>query len=99
MINKLLLVRQTDIDSSLTERAGVGAFLKGKPLPVSPLTWREEDGLSHYGFVLEGMKLADLKELEDWIKRNGSEGVTLHEHEGDVAATLAGVGLRVNDAA
>lgn len=101
MINKLLLIRTQDIDSSLTERSGAATFVKGEPIPISPKAWNEEAGLSHYGFVLEGMKLKNLKELETWIKDNGSEGVQLHEYSPDtgVDKALASIGLKINKSA
>lgn len=105
MINKLFLVRTADIDSSLTDRAGVQAFLKGKPIPISPLTWREEDGLSHWGFILGDIRpLKVLKDLEAWVQRNASNpespGITLHDYDPEkgVEDTLSGLGLRVNEA-
>ena len=99
MISKLLLVRQSEIDSTLVERAGCSAFVVGDPLKISPISWGDEDGLSHYGFVLQKMKLDDLKELEKWIAKNGSEGVSLHEFDESVDKSIANVGLRINKSA
>jgi hypothetical protein len=96
MIHKLLLVRVGDMRSDLVDQAGVRAFA-GSPLNVSPLAWSDEAGLSHYGFELKDLKLKDVESLRKWA--NGQNGVTLLDHEGDVAATLATVGLRINESA
>lgn len=98
MIQKLLLVRTANSKSTLLDSSGVKSFA-GEPIPVSPLSWNDEAGLSHWGFELKGMKLKDFQALEKWA--GTAEGVSIIEHSegGDVATTLAGVGLRINKSA
>lgn len=96
MIQKLLLVRKNNSRSDLLKSAGVDAFA-GEPLNVSPKAWRDEDGLSHYGFALKDLPLKEFESLEDFCDVN--DGLTLLDHEGDVNATLASVGLRINKSA
>jgi hypothetical protein len=100
MINKLLLVRTPDVDSTLTERAGISGFIKGSPVAIRPSakSWSDEQ-ISHWGFILEGMKVSDLQKLLKWVAEEGEEGVTLHDYDGDLTKALANVGLQVNKAA
>lgn len=98
MIKKLLLVRKANSKSTLLEEAGVAAFAKGKPLQVSPLKWREEDGISHFGYVLNDVKLKELTSLNDYIAAN--EGLTAVDLiDNNVDKTLENYGLRQNKAA
>jgi hypothetical protein len=77
--------------------AGVEQFAAGKPLNVSPVAWHDEHGLSHYGYVLADMTLQAFQALDKHCE--GAKGLTLLEHDGDVAKTLGSVGLRINESA
>lgn len=100
MIQKLLLVRVANSTSDLLDRAGVKSFA-GAPLNVSPISkaagWHDEAGLSHYAFELKDLKLKDWQALDKFVQAN--DGLSVHDHEGDVGKTLAGLGLRINAAA
>lgn len=71
----------------------------GKPLLVSPCAWREEDGLSHHGYILDGLKLKQLALLD------GDETPPLTVIEikdaspASIDAGLLSVGLRINSLA
>lgn len=100
MIRKLLLVRKNAMRSDLVKSVGLGPFIKGEPLNVSPMAWNEEAGLSHYAFPLEGMKLKDMEKLDKWI--NESEGTLVHDYDNKDESTedaLKRLGLRINAAA
>lgn len=97
MIQKLLLVRKVNSRADLLDEAGVRSFAAGDPLKVTTKAWSDEHGISHYGFVLKGLDLDAFEKLEEFV--NTGEGLTLLDHEGDVAATLASVGLRINESA
>lgn len=98
MIQKLLLVRTANSKSDLLDSAKVKSFA-GEPIPVSPLSWNDEAGLSHWGFELKDMKLKDFQALEKWAETADGVTVLSHEDGSNVAATLAGVGLRINKSA
>ena len=66
LARKLLLVRRLNVTADLIEKNGLAPFSKGKPIPVSPQAWNEEAGLSHWAYVLEGMKLKDLEMLTQY---------------------------------
>lgn len=68
-VNRLLIIGTTQVRANLLEEEGLTQFVKGKPLPVSPLAWELESGLSHYGYELSGLKLKDLKTLEDFAAK------------------------------
>lgn len=98
MIQKLLLVRVQAMRSTLLETAGLKPFA-GEPICVSPRAWADEAGLSHYGFVLNGLKLKDWQELQKWDETTPDVTVLEHEEGADVEATLATAGLRINKSA
>ncbi len=97
-INKLLLVRVKYVRSNLLSDLGFAGRIDGEPIPVSPLAWRDEAGLSHWGFLLLGLSLKEYKQLKEWEKQAGFATV-LELTAGDVDSALAGVGLRVNQSA
>lgn len=97
MIQKLLLIRKNNSRSSIIEEAGLQAFVKGEVLKIAPQAWHEEAGISHYGFVLSGLKLDDLAKLQEWIGEQ--TGIILLDHSSDITTTLASVGLQINQAA
>ena len=97
MISKLLLIRKANSRSTILDEANAKPFVKGDVLNISPQAWHEEEGVSHYGFVLSGMKLDDLHSLQQWVGEQ--TGITILDHTDDVTNTLASVGLRVNQAA
>jgi hypothetical protein len=96
MIQKLLLVRLIDSRPDLLDQAGVKA-IAGDPIPVSPVAWNDESGLSHWGFEVIGLSLKQWQDFEKWAEVHG--GVTILAHDGDVKKTLATVGLRINESA
>jgi hypothetical protein len=99
MINKLLIVRTANSRSSLIEEAGLAPFLKGQVINISPKDWEDESGLSHYGYVLNGLKLKDLDALTLWVGQ--ADGVTLLplNLDSDYVAALQAAGLRINESA
>lgn len=99
MIRKLLLIRKKAMKSDLIKSQGLTTFAKSEPLNVSPAAWNDEAGLSHYGFVLEGMKLKDMEKLNEWI--DTSEDTLLQDMDKDMRPeeALAKLGLRINAAA
>lgn len=94
LARKLLLVRKLNVTADLVEKNGLAPFSKGKPIPVSPQAWNEEAGLSHWAYVLEGMKLKDLEMLGQWHHKRPND--TVLDLAEDVETALAGVGLRIN---
>lgn len=65
-IKKIVLVRKKDMRSDFLESSPFAQFVVGEPLALSPLDtkgWPHENGLSHYGFVIAGLKLRDLEQL------------------------------------
>lgn len=102
-LHKLLLVRAASSNSTLLDRIGVSHFLEGDPLSISPRTWADEAGVSHYGYKLKDISLKEVTELEKWIAGNAPEAITLHnmdpEADDPLAQTLDSVGLRINESA
>lgn len=98
MINKLFLsrVKKTNVDTY--KELGIDTLIVGNPISVSPIAWREEDGLSHYGVVLN-MKFKQFKQVESVI-RECDTLLDLEMDKGtktpDIDATLKKVGLRVH---
>lgn len=75
-IKRLLLIRKKDVRANLMEQFGFTKFIKQEPIPVMPLyTWNDTDGLSHYGYILEGLQLEDMQNLEEWEAKH--TGATL----------------------
>ena len=62
-VMRFVIVREKDVDEQPLKE--LAPFITAGPLPVSPLAWREEDGVSHRGYVLEGLKLKELKVLQE----------------------------------
>lgn len=95
-LNRLVLVRKANSRSTLIDESGLKGNMSGDPLNISPLSWDEEDGLSHYGYILNGLKLGDIEDLLKWAVNK--EGVTVHPIEEGVSVdeTLGSVGLRIN---
>lgn len=94
---KLLIIRKAKMRSDALATAGLSQFVEGEPLAVSPLAWQPEDGLSHWGFVLGGMKLADLEAVKAFEQANAAS--TLLDLPEDPETSLASVGLRIHPAA
>lgn len=69
VIRRLLLVRVPKITAEYISDSPAGPFVTGDPLTVSPFAWDDELGLSHYGFLLEGMNLEQLRDIEAWVQR------------------------------
>lgn len=97
MISKLLLIRKKDIKSDLLDKSGFKGFLKGKPVAVQPQVWGEEDGISHYAFLLEGLKLKDWTALKTWNADPKSVEALILDvpKDGDVTMALASVDLKI----
>jgi len=92
---KILLVRKANTNADLLDQGGLTGFLKGQPLKVSPVAWNPEFGLSHYGYVLDGMKLDDLHKLAVFV--DGCEGASIvNVTNEDIAGALESRGLHVN---
>lgn len=108
-LTKLMLVRKAAAKATLLEQMGASKFIQGgespKVLNVSPISWHEEAGLSHYGFILnQDFSLKDLEALEKWCKENEPTGaITFHnvdlESADPIKDALAYVGLRINEVA
>lgn len=70
-VKRLLLVRKKDTRPNLIEASGLSTFHKTQPLPLMPLYgWPEEAGISHWGYILEGLMLDDLETLTKWNEMN-----------------------------
>jgi len=70
-VKRLLLVRKKDTRPNLIEASGLSTFHKTQPLPLMPLYgWPEEAGISHWGYILEGLMLDDLETLAKWNEMN-----------------------------
>lgn len=99
---RLLLVRKASARSTLLDRMGASKFLEGEPINVSPRTWPDEAGVSHYGYRLKDISLKELQELEKWIADNDPEAITFHSYDSEanepLTEALNSVGLRVNEA-
>lgn len=106
-VKRLILVRRKDVNASLLEEGGFIRFLKGKPIPITTLVWDESQGLSHYAYVLDGLKLKDLETLDKWqskltgvtilpYRKQSDENGKSTKIEETTEETLARVGLRVN---
>lgn len=102
-LNKLLLVRKASARSTLLDRMNVSRFVEGEPLNISPKTWPDEAGISHYGYVLKDISVKELNQLQDWISNNDPEAVTVQDYnveaDNPLESALAYVGLRINEAA
>src|SRR5687767_5038040 len=99
-LRKLLLVRKEHVRHDLLRDTGFLSFVKGEPMKVLPETWPEEAELSHAAFLLDGMKLDDLKKVREWVAKNPEH--TLLDFEKDDTGpddVLKRVGLRTNPVA
>jgi hypothetical protein len=101
MLTKLLLVRKGSVKSTLLSRMGADKFSEGDPIPVSPRTWSDENGLSHYGYLLQKMSNQDIKGIEKWIRENDPDAMRLYDYDTEadnpLETALGNVGLRVNE--
>lgn len=71
-VKRLLLILKKYVQPDTIAESGLAPFLKSEPLPIYPLYgWREEDGLSHYGFILEDLYLEDLELLTKFVEEYG----------------------------
>lgn len=94
MISKLLLIRKNKVTSNFTNEAKITPFVKGEAYKIYPSdrkAWQEEDGFSHYAYQIEGLKLDDWKELQDYLRYK--DYITVLEFNGDLEASLNNVGL------
>lgn len=107
-LKKLLLIRKKDVRANLLDQSGFAQFSKGKPIPVTPKTWNDEQGISHYGYVLEGLMLKDLEALKKWELANNTSTVLSYDkvveedrksREQTLEEVLDSVGLRINELA
>lgn len=99
-VKRLLLIRRKDVKASLINESGFGSFVKLDPIPVAPLAWAPNQGLSHYGYVLQDLKLADLEKLDEWeAKHTGATVLSFNRKEDkseeSVDEVLAKVGLGI----
>lgn len=99
-VKRLLLIRRKDVKASLINESGFGSFVKADPIPIQPLAWQPNHGLSHYAYLLEELMLADLEKLTEWeAKHTGATLLTFAKKEDKTYQTieevLASVGLGV----
>lgn len=113
MIRKLLLIRLKHVSPEFLKGEGfkpVLQFIKDQAgIPVSPEAWADEQGLSHYAFKLENMKLKDYEAVKKWYKDPATPEVLLHDYEDNLKAkpvkyesdddALKRIGLKINKAA
>lgn len=71
----------------------------GKPLLISPKAWREEEGLSHHGYILDGLKLKQLAMLETDETPELTPLELKDTSPATIDAALLSVGLRINSLA
>lgn len=97
MIKKLVIARKKQVTPEAL--GDLASFVEGESVPISPVAWGEESGLSHWGWVLSGLKLKDLEALSKWEQTVGFATVLSLGDEKKPITTdeaLASVGLRVN---
>lgn len=97
MINKLLLVRKFNASSDFLSRNNLIPFCSQEPLKISPIAWCEEEGITHYGYILQGMKVEDFNRLLELVKTN--DYLCVLPYEGNPLKSLHSVGLRINESA
>lgn len=103
-VKRLLYAPQSMVTPDFLDRIGFKAFCKTDPVAVSPIAWREEDGVTGYGYLLEGLMLDDLETLNvldnttkisvlsfDKIKDSNKKLV-----EPSVEKVLSSIGMRIN---
>ena len=78
-------------------------FAQGEPLAIVPAAWGDEEGLSHYGFVLSGMGLRQVTALKEYCDASPKSSLTCHDlGSGKASRTveeaLQAVGLRLHPA-
>lgn len=108
-VKRLLLVRMKHVRADFLEKNGIAQYVKEKPIPVFPLySWKPQHGLSHYGYILEGLLLKDIQFLAKWEQAHGNETLLVFDEIRDdkddpktlrlqtVDEVLAAVGLQVN---
>lgn len=103
-VKRLLLVLKKYVRPDLLSKAGFESFCKTDPIPVSPVAWDMEAGVSHYGYLLEGLKLKDIEVLDKWIAKHGKSSALRfekvkeddEEREQTIEEVLAPA-LRIND--
>lgn len=99
-VKRLLLIRRKDVKASLINESGFGKFVIMEPIPIQPLAWSENQGLSHYAYLLEGLMLKDLEALSEWeAKHTGATLLTFAKKEDKsyqtIEEALAAVGLGI----
>lgn len=106
MLNKLIIYRQSKVKSDTMSGSELASYVVGDVLNISPAAWADEAGLSHYGWVVEGLKLKHVKLLDDFIAVHSHATVLdLYEYrkgkkvDRSVEDTLKTVGLRINELA
>lgn len=62
-VKRLLYVPKSMVTPDFLDRFGFKSFCKTDPVAVSPLAWKEEAGVTGYGYLLEGLMLDDLETL------------------------------------
>ena len=99
-IKKIVLVRKNDMRSDFLSTSPFGQFVVGQPLPLSPFDqkgWPHENGLSHYGFVLSGMKLRDLEQLRTFWENPESPPMQVLDWVDEIRASKKQQGKKLKD--
>ena len=104
MLSKLIIYRQAKIKSDTMASSSLAALISGEVLEISPSAWAMEAGLSHYGFILGGLKLKQLDLLKQFEQEHPDATVLdLYTYGKDnkivprsVEDTLKTIGLRIN---
>lgn len=65
-VKKLVLVRQRDTRANMFNDAPFKHLIEGEPLPIKPTEHNPQSGVSHYGFLVAGLKLKDIEALTDF---------------------------------
>ncbi len=106
MLTKLLIYRKNKIKSDTISGSDLASFVTGDVLNISPRTWDDAHGLSHYGFVLEGINLKKLEVLTQFEKDHPNctilDMYVMEDKKPkarSILETLATVGLRINELA
>lgn len=75
-VKRIWLVRQKYVRPTLLEEYGLTSFCKTEPIPVYPLyVWKPENGLSHYGYLLEDLYIDDLEALKEVVNHHGKSSI------------------------
>lgn len=99
-VTKLLIIRKKYVTPTLLEESGLKQFCKTDPLKIYPLyDWQPENGITHYGYLLEGLKLDDLEKLKKFVDscpKSSRIIIDIRQGETHLEALAREVSLQIN---